>query len=108
MTFKQQLHGAHASSALRFAENAEQQQQMDIGDADSLPQPSRPAASSSQALAGRLAPEHGLPGSLTGHQVRVVHWTTPQPALHCWHIPCRYCICRTYNMTHLLEKPFIL
>lgn len=72
--FKQHTHGAHAASTLRFAENAEQQQDIDNDDTMEVPKPSRLAASSSEALAGRLAPDHGLPGSLHSSQVRRTPW----------------------------------
>ena len=70
--FKQQLHGAYAPSTLRFAENAEQQH-TDVHDNEGVPDTTRLVASSSQALAGRLAPHNGFPGTLNRHQVRPTH-----------------------------------
>ena len=60
---KKKVPGAHAT-ALRFAESAEQQH-MEIED-NILPAPLSPGflGSSNHALAGRLAPGHGLPSSL--------------------------------------------
>lgn len=62
---KKELHGVHATHALRFAESAEQQH-MEFGD-DSpnhvLPPPGL-LSSGNNALAGRLAPEHGVPSDL--------------------------------------------
>ncbi|KAL0026450.1 hypothetical protein WJX79_010832 [Trebouxia sp. C0005] len=62
---KKELHGIHATHALRFAESAEQQH-MAFGE-DSpvhvLPSPGL-LTSGNSALAGRLAPEHGVPSDL--------------------------------------------
>ena len=74
--FKEQLHGAHAPSTLRFAENAEQQH-MDIDNGIDLRNKSHLLASSSQALAGRLAPGHGQPSSLANPQPQVSPQYTP-------------------------------
>lgn len=70
--FKQQLHGAYAPSTLRFAESAEQQH-MDLNDDVGVPGTSGLVASSSQALAGRLAPHNGFPSTLSNYQVRPTH-----------------------------------
>ncbi len=84
---KKELHGAHASHALRFAESAEQQH-MEI-DADSpshvLPSPGL-LSSGNNALAGRLAPEHGVPSDLQPgpSQQAQVSRAAQHHSLHCF------------------------
>ncbi len=87
---KKELHGVHATHALRFAESAEQQH-MEFGE-DSpihvLPSPGL-LTSGNNALAGRLAPEHGVPSDLQPgpSQQAQVSPAAQHHSLHCFAAP---------------------
>lgn len=87
---KKELHGIHATHALRFAESAEQQH-MAFGE-DSpvhvLPSPGL-LTSGNSALAGRLAPEHGVPSDLQPgpSQQAQVSPAAQHCSLHCFAPP---------------------
>lgn len=91
---KKELHGSHVTNTLRFAESAEQQHmEVDHDTAGVLPGSSL-LTSTSDALAGRLAPQYGLQSSL---QLGLPQHAPVSPAaqghpLHCFGALPRTCI----------------